>query len=453
MNRHQSIALFVLLLAGFVTIFDLFVVNVAIVSIQQSLNANLTQITLIIVGYELAFGLLLITGGRLGDIYGKKSLYRVGMTLFTITSLLCALAPTASLLVTSRFLQGLSAALLFPQVYSSIRINFNEQTAKKAFGYLGMSLGLAAIAGQALGGWLITLDLFGLGWRTIFLVNLPIGAVAVFLSGFLLEGHRMKAKEQGMVHVQITHPITECLKLANEIQQKYQLTHCCVVPSGQLDTGSTLDMISVAGAELMEQLIEQDNPQVIGIGSGRTLRSIIDALPYLETPQHQCVSLIGAIARDSSATRYDIPLRFAEKLQCRHYILPAPLYADSPEDKAMWCQHRVYKEVTEKALNADITFIGIGEVGKGCPLNSEGFVTDEQLEMLLKKGVAAELLGHFIQANGERLSTALDDTHTSVPLFAPPNKPVIAFAFNICSFKYWFCYLINYNAILDPSLW
>ena len=192
MNRHQSIALFVLLLAGFVTIFDLFVVNVAIVSIQQSLNANLTQITLIIVGYELAFGLLLITGGRLGDIYGKKSLYRVGMTLFTITSLLCALAPTASLLVTSRFLQGLSAALLFPQVYSSIRINFNEQTAKKAFGYLGMSLGLAAIAGQALGGWLITLDLFGLGWRTIFLVNLPIGAVAVFLSGFLLEGHRMK---------------------------------------------------------------------------------------------------------------------------------------------------------------------------------------------------------------------------------------------------------------------
>ncbi|EJD6474005.1 sugar-binding transcriptional regulator [Providencia rettgeri] len=236
------------------------------------------------------------------------------------------------------------------------------------------------------------------------------------------------AKEQGMVQVQITHPITECLRLANEIQQKYHLTHCFVVPSGQLDTEATLDMISVAGAELMEQLIDPDKPQIIGIGSGRTLRSIIDALPYLETSQHQCVSLIGAIARDSSATRYDIPLRFAEKLQCRHYILPAPLYADSPEDKAMWCQHRVYKEVTEKALNADITFIGIGEVGKGCPLNSEGFVTDEQLEMLLEKGVAAELLGHFIQANGERLSTTLDDTHTSVPLFPSPNKPVIAFA-------------------------
>ncbi len=236
------------------------------------------------------------------------------------------------------------------------------------------------------------------------------------------------AKEQGMVHVQITHPITECLKLANEIQQKYQLTHCCVVPSGQLDTGSTLDMISVAGAELMEQLIEQDNPQVIGIGSGRTLRSIIDALPYLETPQHQCVSLIGAIARDSSATRYDIPLRFAEKLQCRHYILPAPLFADNLEDKTLWCQHRVYQDVTEKALNADMTFIGIGEVAQGCPLNTEGFVTNDQIERLINDGAVAELLGNFFLANGERLSTSLDETLTSVPLFSPPRKQVFAFA-------------------------
>ncbi|ELZ5939182.1 MFS transporter [Providencia vermicola] len=192
MNQQQRIALFVLLLAGFVTIFDLFVVNVAIVSIQQSLNANLTELTLIIVGYELAFGLLLITGGRLGDIYGKKSLYRTGMAFFTITSLFCALAPTATLLVIARFLQGLSAALLFPQVYASIRLNFNESQAKKAFGYLGMSLGLAAIAGQAFGGWLITLNLFELNWRTIFLVNVPIGILAIALSRFLQEGEKSR---------------------------------------------------------------------------------------------------------------------------------------------------------------------------------------------------------------------------------------------------------------------
>ncbi len=236
------------------------------------------------------------------------------------------------------------------------------------------------------------------------------------------------AKEQGMVQVQISHPITECLRLASEIQQKYQLDLCNVVPSGQLDDESILEMIAVAGAEVMERLINQDDPQIIGIGSGRTLRSIIDVMPYLNTPQHQCVSLIGAIARDSSATRYDVPLSFAEKTQCRHYILPVPLYADNEEDKAMWCQHRVYKEVSQKALSANITFIGIGEVGVGCPLHSEGFITDQQVEMLLNKGVAAEMLGHFIHANGERQSTSLDKTHTSVPLQANTDKQVIAFA-------------------------
>ncbi|WP_430442026.1 MFS transporter [Providencia huaxiensis] len=191
MNKHQIIALVVLLLAGFVTIFDLFVVNVAIVSIEKSLNANLTELTLIIVGYELAFGLLLITGGRLGDIYGKRTLYRLGMVFFVISSALCAVAPTAGILVLARCIQGLSAALLFPQVYSSIHVNFEGAQAKKAFGYLGMTLGLAAIAGQALGGWLITMNVLELGWRMIFLINIPIGAVAIGLSHYLYEGKKL----------------------------------------------------------------------------------------------------------------------------------------------------------------------------------------------------------------------------------------------------------------------
>lgn len=188
MNQQQRIALFVLVLAGFVTIFDLFVVNVAIVSIERDLQAGFTELTLIIAGYELAFGLLLITGGRLGDIYGRRRLYQAGMAFFTLASLLCAVASTASLLVTARFIQGLAAALLFPQVYAGIRLNFDEAQAGKAFGWLGMTLGLAAIAGQALGGWLITLNLADMGWRLIFLVNLPVGILALVLSRYLQEG-------------------------------------------------------------------------------------------------------------------------------------------------------------------------------------------------------------------------------------------------------------------------
>ncbi|UNH25315.1 sugar-binding transcriptional regulator [Moellerella wisconsensis] len=236
------------------------------------------------------------------------------------------------------------------------------------------------------------------------------------------------ANEQGMVNVKITHPISECLQLAQQLQQKYQLQLCQIVPSGQLDSHAVNNMIAVAGAEVMAQCVANAESTIIGVGSGKTLRSVIDALPRLNYPAHQCVSLIGAIARDSSATRYDVPLWLAEKLQCKHFILPAPLYADSLIDKQMWCQHRVYQDVTTKALHADVTFIGIGEVNLGCPLNSEGFITDEQVEKIKKQGAVAELLGHFICADGTRCQTELDETLTSIPLMENTSRSIIAFA-------------------------
>ena len=173
------LGLSVLLLAGFVTIFDLFVVNVAIPSMQADLDANFAQIGFIVAGYELAFGVLLITGGRLGDLFGRRRLFVTGMAGFTLASALCGLAPSAEFLIGARVLQGLAAALLFPQVYASIRVNFDGDDSRRAFGLLGMTLGLAAIAGQVLGGWLVHADLFGLGWRSIFLINVPIGLFAI----------------------------------------------------------------------------------------------------------------------------------------------------------------------------------------------------------------------------------------------------------------------------------
>ncbi|KAF1049879.1 MAG: Multidrug resistance protein Stp [Xylophilus sp.] len=171
--------LFVLLLGGFVTIFDLFVVNVAIPDIQARLGAGLAQVGFIVAGYELAFGMLLITGGRLGDRFGRRRLFVAGMGAFTLASALCGLAPDTAALIGARVLQGLAAALLFPQVYASIRVHFDGDDGRRAFGLLGMALGLAAIAGQVLGGWLVHADLFGWGWRTIFLVNVPVGLCAM----------------------------------------------------------------------------------------------------------------------------------------------------------------------------------------------------------------------------------------------------------------------------------
>lgn len=186
-HRPPRLGLAILLLAGFVTIFDLFVVNVAIPSMQVDLGANLSQIGFIVAGYELAFGVLLVTGGRLGDLYGRRRLFLLGMAGFTVASFLCGIAPTVELLIGARVLQGLAAALLFPQVYASIRVNFSGDDGRRAFGFLGMTLGLAAIAGQIVGGFLVEADIFDLGWRTIFLINVPVGAFAILMARFIPE--------------------------------------------------------------------------------------------------------------------------------------------------------------------------------------------------------------------------------------------------------------------------
>jgi len=231
-----------------------------------------------------------------------------------------------------------------------------------------------------------------------------------------------------MVTVNISHPVTRCLKLAHDLQEKYALNLCRVVPSAGLEDDAIQQMLAVEGAQVMAQFICEEKPQVFGVGSGKTLRAVIDALPSLERPQHQCVSMIGAIARDDSGTRYDVPLKMAEKMQGKYFFIPAPLYADSPEDKNSWCQHQIYQRVVARALNADVTFLGIGEVKLGCPLNTEAIIADAQVKDLETQHVAGEMLGHFFNHQGVRLDSELDAMLTSVPLTSHTQRKVVGFA-------------------------
>ncbi|RKF19376.1 MFS transporter [Altericroceibacterium spongiae] len=176
--RPSPLVLAILLLGGFITVFDLFVVNVAIPSIQKDLNAGFAEMGFVIAGYELAFGVLLIAGGRLGDRHGRRRLFALGMAGFAVSSFLCGIAPDAHSLIAARLVQGAAAAILFPQVYALLRVLYDEAGRSRAFGLLGMTLGFAAIAGQILGGLVVESDLFGSGWRMIFLINLPIGLLA-----------------------------------------------------------------------------------------------------------------------------------------------------------------------------------------------------------------------------------------------------------------------------------
>src|SRR5216684_8320566 len=158
---------------------DAFVVNVAIPAIAVDLHATPAQIESVIAIYLIAYATLVVTGGRLGDIYGTKAVFMAGVLGFTATSLWCGLARSGPELIAARLAQGATAALMVPQVLATLHLLFSDASRSRAFGIYGIVLGLAGAAGFLLGGVLVTLDLAGFGWRAVFFVNVPFGVLIV----------------------------------------------------------------------------------------------------------------------------------------------------------------------------------------------------------------------------------------------------------------------------------
>ena len=189
-TRPPRGALLVLLAGVFTSLLDFFIVNVALPDTQRDLHAGPSAVQFIVAGYGLALAAGLITAGRLGDMYGRRKMYVLGLGLFTLASAACGLAPSAGFLVAARVVQGGAAALLMPQILAIINTSFTGPARARAFTAYGMTVGFGAVFGQLVGGVLIKVDLAGLGWRSIFLINIPIGLAAVALAPRLLPESR-----------------------------------------------------------------------------------------------------------------------------------------------------------------------------------------------------------------------------------------------------------------------
>ena len=161
---------------------DFFIVNVAIPSLQVDLHATEAQIQLIVASYALACGVGMITGGRLGDLYGRRRMFVLAMVAFTVASAACGLAPNVGFLLASRVVQGAAAALMTPQVLAIFSTAYSGEARARAINWYGAISGFAAVFGQLIGGVLIKFDVVGLGWRACFLINLPIGLAAAALA-------------------------------------------------------------------------------------------------------------------------------------------------------------------------------------------------------------------------------------------------------------------------------
>ncbi|RKP48229.1 MFS transporter [Trinickia fusca] len=177
--RNRWYALVVVVTAMFMALVDVFIVNIALPSIQIAFGATSEQLEWAVASYTLCYALFLIMGGRAGDHYGRKKVFLAGMLLFSIFSLACGLASSVGMLIAARAFQGVGAALMVPQVFATIQTSFDDREKPKALAIYGATVGLASILGQVLGALLMGHGRGGPEWRMLFLINVPIGIAAI----------------------------------------------------------------------------------------------------------------------------------------------------------------------------------------------------------------------------------------------------------------------------------
>ena len=179
--RGRWLMLIALLAGQFMALLDVTIVNVAMPTIGRTLHASGAELQLVVAGYTVSYAMLLITGARMGDLYGRRRMFLAGVAVFTLASLTCGIAPSVGILIAARFVQGAGAAAMMPQIMSVIQVRFNGAARARALSAYTAVLSSGFVAGQVIGGVLVTANLFGQTWRPVFLVNVPIGLALLAL--------------------------------------------------------------------------------------------------------------------------------------------------------------------------------------------------------------------------------------------------------------------------------
>lgn len=222
----------------------------------------------------------------------------------------------------------------------------------------------------------------------------------------------------GLVKVRIDHPIAACLDLAARLRERFDIGFAEVVPSAAGSTSTTLG-IALAGAAEMERRLRQAEPLVIAMGTGRTLKAAVEHLPAMECPQHRIVSLTANITLDGSASIYNVIFSMADQIRAPHYPMPLPVVVSSREERLLLHGQKVVQATLALAAKADVTFVGVGDIGPAAPLVMDGFVTAGECEALSKDGGVGEIVGWVFDAKGRILDCAFTERVASAPL--PPT--------------------------------
>ena len=216
------------------------------------------------------------------------------------------------------------------------------------------------------------------------------------------------ARQEGLVKVHIDHPISTCMALGSTLRERFQLAYCDVVPADTQAPESGAYYLAVAG--------ERSEPLTLSLGTGRSVRAAVEALSRLERPQHRFVSLVGNVARDGSANRYDAVMVLADKTGGERFLLPAPVVAESLAEKEAMLSQRLFKAIADVARESEAAFIGIGRIDRQATLFQDHFISESELDELLGREAVGELLGWPLNRRGEVIDCSITRRVTSLPL-------------------------------------
>lgn len=235
-----------------------------------------------------------------------------------------------------------------------------------------------------------------------------------------------KAMSDGLIRVRIEHPITECLELERALCRRFGLAFCRVAPSLSEGIDPVRTIAPVAAAEL-EKIFARRDPKVIALGTGRTLRAVVDEVRPMDCPHHKVVSLLGNVAPDGSASFYEVIMRIADKTRAPHYPMAMPVVAKDAADRAHYHALPHVRNTRDLAQQADFTIVGIGQMTDDAPLVVDGFLSVEELRAMTDAGAVGEMVGWAFDAEGRYLETGVNKVVTGVQV--PQNDtPVICIA-------------------------
>jgi DNA-binding transcriptional regulator LsrR (DeoR family) len=230
-----------------------------------------------------------------------------------------------------------------------------------------------------------------------------------------------------LIKVRLDHPIAHCLDLSQRLKERHGLELCEIVPSDP-DAPASLPGIAQAAAAELERWFESAHSVIVAVGSGRTMRATVEQLASMDCPQHKIVSLVGNIAPDGSASFYDVVVRMADAVRAPHYPMPLPVIATTIHEKSLLLAQKATANVVDLARHADVTFVGIGQLGENGPLLQDGFVNRDEMRGLIKAGAVGEIVGWAFDAEGQFIEGLTNDRVLSVRLEQRPVRPVIGVA-------------------------